>query len=338
MKNLKSIYFIFPLLIFSSCKDDISDGNYRNESYVFYQEEGKVGEWQLIDPLLKITPPKSNSTYFFPNGNKYAELTVIDSFPNRIIKFYDKETDKLTRTTFYKLDTLQKEIYVEGYYRQYHSSLGALQSEGIIKDGMTQGEWKYYADDGVTIEQISQNKDDAVDGFQKLFYADGKVKEINIQKKGLLHGPIKEYYENGVLKKSQKYWNDRIIDTNRVYNEDGTIKMIQIHHLDTITFKKNFMQFNYNANGKLEATAFFENNKSNLKIYYENGNLKEVSTKVNNKHHGLVTIFHENGFKMMEGTASNGILVGDFKFYNQSGKLIKTVYYELGNPIKTITH
>lgn len=327
------------LLIFSSsCREDITNAKYRNENYVFYKEEGKSGEWQLINPLLKINPPKSNSIYFFTNGNKYAELEVIDSFSNRIIKYYDKENENLTRTSFYKSDTLTKEIYADGYYRQYYSSLGALQSEGIIKNGMTQGGWKYYAKDGVTLKQICQSTNDTINGFQKFYFANGNLEEINFQKKGLLHGPLKAYYENGVLKSSAKYWKDHIIDTNKVYYESGKFKMVQIYQLDTVTLKTNFTQFNYNKNGKLEATAFFKNNKSHIKIYYENGKLKEVSTKVNNKHEGLVTTFHKNGNKMMAGNASNGRLNGDFKYYNESGKLTKTVNYQYGKPIDTIIH
>lgn len=176
---MKKIYFLFLLIIVSSCSEDISNAKYRNQNYVFYQEDGKVGEWQVINPLLKITPPKSNSTYFFPNGNRYAELKVIDSFPNRIVKYFDKENDQLTRTSFYKSDTLINEIYVDGYYRQYYSSLGDLQLEGNIKNGLTQGEWKYYAKDGVTLKQISQHKNDTINGFQKLYHENGNLEEVN---------------------------------------------------------------------------------------------------------------------------------------------------------------
>lgn len=335
---MKTIYLLFLLIFVSSCNEDISNAKYRNENYVFYQEQGKVGEWQVINPLLKITPPKSNSTYFFPNGNRYAELEVIDSFPNRIIKYFDKENDKLTRTSFYKSDTLVNEIYVDGYYRQYYSSLGALQLEGDIKNGLTQGEWKYYAKDGLTLKQISQYKNDTINGFQKLYYENGNLEEVNFQNKGKLHGILKTYYENGVLKKQQKYWNDHLIDTAKAFDESGKLKMVQIHQFDTITLKTKFTQFNYNTNGKLEATVFSANNISHLKIYYENGILKESSTKINNKHEGLVTTYHENGNKMMEGNASEGRLNGDFKFFDESGKLIKMVRYQSGKATDTITH
>ncbi|WP_231892006.1 hypothetical protein, partial [Tenacibaculum ovolyticum] len=62
------------MTIFSSCQEDIFNKKFRNENYVFYQEEGKTGKWLKIKPNLEIKLPKSHSTYFFPNGNRYAEL------------------------------------------------------------------------------------------------------------------------------------------------------------------------------------------------------------------------------------------------------------------------
>jgi antitoxin component YwqK of YwqJK toxin-antitoxin module len=278
--------------------------------------------------LLTKIPPKSNSTYFFPDGNKYAELEVIDSFPNQIITYFDKENDKLTRTSFCKSDTLANKIYANGYYRQYHSSLSTLQSEGMIKNGVTQVEWKYYTKDGVTLKRTSQHKNYTIDGFQKLYYENGNLQEVNFQKKGLLHGPLKTYYENGALKNDQKYRNERLIDNIKAFDESGQLKIVQILHLDTITFKTKFTQLNYNSKGKLEATAFFENDASHIKTYYENGRLKERFIKINNKQENLLTTYHDNGNKMMEGMTSDGRSIGGLKFFGKSVKMLKTVHYQ----------
>jgi len=124
-----------------SCKDNISDDRFRNENYVFYQENGKAGEWLKIDPELEIKLPKSFSTYFFPNGNRYVELRVIDSFPNRIVKFFNKQ-DKLTRTTKFKSDTAFSTIYEDGFYKEYHSNLGLLNSQGLFKNNLYLYRWQ----------------------------------------------------------------------------------------------------------------------------------------------------------------------------------------------------
>ena len=54
----------------------------------------------IHNPDLDIERPKSLSTYFFPNGSRYAELEVIDSFHNRVIKYFNKK-DELKRTIKY---------------------------------------------------------------------------------------------------------------------------------------------------------------------------------------------------------------------------------------------
>lgn len=357
---MKIKYFLFLLIILSSCKDDISNGKFRNENYVFYQEEGKVGEWQKINPELEIKLPKSHSTYFFPNGNRYAELKVIDSFPNRIIKYFNKE-DKLIRTTTYKQDSVFNTIYEDGYYKGFHSNLGFLKSEGKIENGMSQGEWNFYRKDE-TLKQTVSYVNDSLQGMRKDYWENGNIKssvniingkhngeslhyfengnlqEKNILKNGELHGSMVKYYKNKNIESERKYWNGELIDSCKSYYENGQLRFLQFFDLDTISLKKSGTQINYYPNGKVEAEVTYSNNIANLKRYYESGNLEEISTKISDKHNGKVTVYHENGNKKIEGIVSDGYYHGKFKFFNKSGILEKTVNYDLGEPLDSIMH
>lgn len=357
---MKIKYLALLLIAFSSCKDDISNKAFRNENYVFYQENGKAGEWLEINPDLEVKLPKSYSTYFFPNGNKYAELEVIDSFPNRIIRYYNKE-NKLMRTSEYISDSLKSELYENGYYHQYHSNLGLLQSEGMITNNMQQGKWKFYRKDE-TLKQIVHYVNDTIMGMREDFWANGNLKasvnvikgihnglslhyyengniqERNNLKNGKFHGSMIKYYENKNVESEREYWNDELIDSCKSYYENGQLKLLQYFNLDTITMKKSGTQINYYPSGKVEAEITYNGNIANLKRYYESGDLEEISTKINDKHDGEVTVYHENGNKKIEGIAKNGYYNGKFKFYNKSGKLEKTVNYDLGEPLDSIIH
>lgn len=358
---MKIKYFLLLLIILSSCKDDISNRNFRNEKYVFYQENGKAGEWLKINPELEIKLPKSHSTYFFPNGNRYAELKVIDSFPNRIIKYFNKE-DKLIRTVKFKSDSIVSKVFENGYYKGYHSNLGLLQSEGLIEKHMYQGKWKFYRNDGETIKQIVEYVNDTLHGIREdywengnlkstvniingkhngtslHYYENGNLEERNNLKNGELHGSMVKYYENKNVESERKYWNGELIDSCKSYYESGQLRLLQFFNLDTITMKKSGTQINYYPSGKVEAKITYHDNIASLKRYYESGYLEEISTKLNDKHHGEVTVFHENGNKKLEGIASNGYFNGTFKFFDKSGKLEKTVNYDLGEPLDSIMH
>uniref|UniRef100_UPI00404A946D toxin-antitoxin system YwqK family antitoxin n=2 Tax=Flavobacterium sp. TaxID=239 RepID=UPI00404A946D len=356
------IRYLLPLLIIlSSCDDDISNSKFRNENYVFYQENGKAGVWQKIDPALEIKLPKSHSTYFFPNGNRYAELEVIDSFPNRVIAFYNKN-DKLTRTVTYKSDSIVHDVFVNGNFKSYYSSLGFLKSEGLIEKQMWQGEWKYYWNDGKTIKKILHYVNDTLQGMREdywengnlmmrvnmidgkkngesvYYYENGNLEERSFFKNGSFHGSMVLYFENKNIKSERKYWNGRLIDTCKTYFENGQLSLMQVFDLDTITLKNSGKQINYYPNGNMKAKVSFNDDASNITVYYENDMVKTVSNKLDNKVHGHYVQYHENGNKMFEGFAKSGYYNGKFKYFDKSGKLIKTVNYDFGKSIDSIMH
>ncbi|WP_417859259.1 toxin-antitoxin system YwqK family antitoxin [Xanthomarina gelatinilytica] len=358
---MKKTYFLLLLIALTSCKDDISNEKFRNANYVYYQEDGKTGKWQKINPELEIKLPKSHSTYFFPNGNRYAELKVIDSFPNRILKYFNTE-DKLIRTVEFKSDSIVNRVFENGNYKGYHSNLGLLQSEGLIENHMYQGIWKFYYKDGKTIKQTVEYVNDTLHGLRKDYWENGNLKSIvniikgnhngesfhyyengNLQEKntlkdGELHGSMIKYYVNKNVESERNYWNGELIDSCKSYYEDGQLRLLQFFDLDTISMKKSGTQINYYPSGKVEAKITYNDNIGNLKRYYESGALEEISTKINDKHDGEVTVYYENGNKKIEGIASNGYYNGKFKFYNKSGKLEKTVIYDLGEPLDSIMH
>ena len=166
---MKIKHLLLLLIIVSSCKDDISNRNFRNENYVFYQENGKPSEWLKINPELEIDLPKSHSTYFFPNGSKFAELKVIDSFPNRVLKYFNLE-DKLIRIVEFKSDSIVNEVFENGHYKEYHSNFGLMKSEGLIENNLPQGKWKFYRKDGKTIKQTLEYINDTLHGVREDYW------------------------------------------------------------------------------------------------------------------------------------------------------------------------
>jgi antitoxin component YwqK of YwqJK toxin-antitoxin module len=360
---LKIKYFLLLLIILSSCKDDISNGKFRNENYVFYQENEKAGEWLKINPELEIKPPKSHSTYFFPNGSRYVELEIIDSFPNRIIKFFNKE-DKLIRTTKYKSDSIVNTIYENGYYKGYHSNIGLLQSEGLIENHMFQGKWKFYRKDGETIKQIVEYINDTLHGIRKDYWENGNLKstatnikgkqngetfhyfetgeleETNFLKNSELHGPMKHFFKNGKIEYVRKYWNGKRKDTCITYYENGKTKRLQINNLDTLAMKVSGKEYVYYESGELKAVVDFKDYTANgnLIIYSKKGVIIESSEKRNNKHQGAFITYYDSGIKQLEGKINNGYYNGKLNYFDKKGKRIKTVNYDAGTALDSIMY
>lgn len=352
---MKTKYFLIFIVLLISCKDDIYNERYRNENYVFYQENGKNGKWLKIDPKKEIKPPKSFSTYFFPNGNRYAELEVIDSFPNRIIKYYNKN-DKLTKTTIFKSDTLFKVEYLDGLYEKYHSNIGHLSAKGIIKNNLSQGKWIFYRDDGKSIRQIVDYKDDIPHGIREdywpngnikvrinyvngeqmgkaiHYYETGEVEEINFLRKGVLYGLMKSFYKSGKPKYVRKYWNNKIVDTSYTYYEDGNLKNFSVTKLDTISGSTFGKELRYYENGEIHMESGIKNDLPHgiLIKYYRNGNRKSWQEVNENKINGKFITYYENGKKKKVGKAKNNVLKDTVYHYKKDGSPLKTYIIQNG--------
>lgn len=324
----------------SSCKEDISNRKFRNENYVFYQENGKAGKWLKINPSLENKLPKSHSTYFFPNGNRFAELEVLDSYSNRIIMYFDKENDSLTYTDKYDSDSIISDVYQNGYYRQYHSNRGQLQSEGLIENQMCQGQWKVYSKNGKTIEEIREWVNDTLHGIREVYwgngnlkaktnyikgkqngktfhyYENGETKEISFLKDEKIHGESIRYFPNGKLESITNLWNGIKKDTNKFYYENEKIKQLEIINLDTITSSSSGITY----------------------CYYRNGNLEQEFYMANNMKNGKASAYFESGELKYTGFNENNLWVGQIKYFDQKGKHTKTMIAEKGIVIDSIIY
>lgn len=358
---MKKTYLILLFVIFNACKDDFSDEKYRNANYLFYQEDGKEGKWQKISATSDFKYKKGSLTYFYNNGNIFGELEVMDSFPNRIEKFYDK-SEKLVKTIIRKGDSIVNIHLENGYFKHSYSSNGLIIMEGLVENNLEQGIWKKYRSEDGSLRQIIEMKDGLENGRRENYWPNGKLKSIsywklgkqlgeasmffengNIQERnfirnGKIHGLLQKYYDDGTLKFSGNYWNGERIDSCKTYYENGKLRLLQIFDLDTTSMKKSGTQIKYYPSGQVEAEITFKNNIASLKRYYESGALEEISTKVNNKHDGQVIVYHENGNKKLEGIASEGFFNGKFRFFDKSGNLEKTVTFDYGKPLDSIMH
>jgi antitoxin component YwqK of YwqJK toxin-antitoxin module len=306
---LKIRHFILFFIILISCKGKIGNSN-----YLFYEEEGKQGYWQKTTKNSNFKYKKGKLSYFYKNGIRFGEIEVLDSLPNRIEKFYDKKTDRLTKTVWVKNDLEYKTVYENGYYKNYYSNKGEIViEEGLVENNLEQGLWKrYWNEDGVLKETINF-KDGKIHGERKnywkngnlksfaywdlgiqsgkgfFYYENGNIEESNYRFNEKLHGEYKAYYPDKTLKTDCNYWNNQTLDTCRNYYPNGNLKKLELYKLDTISLE---------SSGK----ALF---------YYESGKLQIETEVINYKPNGIA------------------------KYYNKQGKLIEIITFENGVKIKS---
>ncbi|MEM6892497.1 MAG: toxin-antitoxin system YwqK family antitoxin [Bacteroidota bacterium] len=286
------------LLIFfcAACGDDIRNKRYRNSEYAFHQVRGKTGKWIKVVSHGEKDFPKSKTTYFFDNGNRYSEVVVLDSFPNRVCKFFNTK-DSLQIIEKYLNDTLYSMIYEDGHYQGYHTNKGNLKCEGKIIENKQEGKWTYYFEDGITVSQLIDFENNYYHGTREDFYEsgelkvsfsyekgkkngeairyfkNGRIKEVNSYKNSLENGRHLRYFEDGSIEYSGTFWNGKEIDTCIWYYPNGVMKQVFICESDTTSV--HFV--------------------GELKSYYDTGSIKSTIDILNWKGNGTAQFFDENG-------------------------------------------
>lgn len=306
---MKQLLILFILCLIS-CNDGIDDSLYRNSNYVFYKKDGDVGVWQKIGVDSDYKYEKGKLSYFFDDGNIFATVEVIDSFPNRIVRYYNDE--KIAETNYYKNNNITKTLKKDGYYKEYSNRKGILYGKGLIKNNKEQGEWEE-------------------------FDKDGDLERIVNYKEGLRHGEFKEFHKNGIIKTIGKFWNGYKKDTIKWFFEDGKLRSIEVTQLDTINKTSQAIVHKYYNSGTLHQKITTLNEKRNgiAKMYYENGTLMQSVYYENDELNGEATFFYESGVLKSKGKFINHKPNGELNFYNEKGKLFQTDTYNNGQLIDT---
>jgi len=217
----------------------------------------------------------------------------------------------------------QNKEYVRFYYDN-----NVISSEGYLEDGKPNYYWISYYMNGK--KRSEGNRKNFLLDSTWIFYNEyGDTIEIINYKEGKKHG-LCLIYE----------WT---------YNNDGSKKGGLVAREIYIDDKKEGLAYYY-KDGKLYKTVTYKNGKKwgLSKVYDTIGNVIEVSEYVNDflvsreninrkdekgLKQGVWKEFHPNGKVKWEACYNNDTLIGYFKEFDASGKLIRKIRFEKGEPI-----
>ena len=110
-------------------------------------------------------------------------------------------------------------------------------------------------------------------------------------------GQVIKKYKNGQIKSIENFKNGKLNGEFKEFFENGNLSQIG-------TFKNGDMK--------------------NIKVFYENGNLKFEQKLKDRK--GKYRGYYPNGILEVEGEVFQGDEIGLWKYYNKEGNLLKTEY------------
>ncbi len=237
-----------------------------------------------------------------------------------------------------------KLLSVGNYYNQkkdstwkLYSNSGVVVAEETYKNDIKTGTWKTYYLSGKLYE-VFWYQDDLLNGLYKSFFEDGKTKFEVTYVKGNIEGKATYYTPTGLIFESGSYSKSLKVGVWLVYSENGSINIKE-------TYVDGILKKTERING--EFTDSFPSKIPKQKLNYKNGMLNGTFTEYYDAGEWKKEIkkgtdgFPDETFETLvgqktkrTGTYLNNKLHGNVTYYKQDGTLEKTENYNNGVLVK----
>ena len=232
-------------------------------------------------------------------------------------------------------------------------SNGQYYSQGKIKDGLRDGTWTYWNENGQK-KSVATYKDNQIERqknyqngalineTQYTYYENGQIKAELSHKDGKAHGKMTTWFENGkkrgesnykedkkdgkfthwystgAIKSESNYKNDKLYGKFIWWHENGQ-KYLEVNNKDDKLDGKETYWF---ENGQIQSVNNYKDGKRNGKqtSWYENGQIQSVNNYKDDKLDGEMTWWYKNGHKWMEGNYKNGKGDGKWVSWFENGQ------------------
>ncbi|WP_168800780.1 toxin-antitoxin system YwqK family antitoxin [Psychroserpens sp. NJDZ02] len=337
---------------------------YHKDNVTSFDSKGRI-EHKFI--YTKNKKEKKDITYF-KNGNLKKVISLKnDKFHGENKEYY--ENGNIKEITPYINGKIHGEwvkynengiltirtIIKNGDYSESHIT-GFYPNGQISRIGFkNKGPYKWYFKNG-QLKEINNYKDGQEHGENKKYYENGQIKFEGKHYEGERDGKFIwykkngdiilaseynhesaysfgewKYFGNGQLESVELYERDSLVEWKYYYKTGEIEKLRQYHKKGVLTGEWK----DYYKNGQVRLIAYYKDEipQNDFKLYHENGQLYKTQTyKYPSKLMEIISCFDNQGNILDRGTLKNG--TGIVKEYNSKGRLINSVEYKNGYPIK----
>lgn len=204
----------------------------------------------------------------------------------------------------------------------YYNSLGFKQYEAYFKDGLLDGSYKQFGEEGQLLAAMNYTADEPQD-TARYYFPCGGLRKIVKWEKGEQHGMERTYHANGQLESRGMYNMGKYVDSATTFYENGRPNM-ELFYVNG-ELDGGFRE--YFESGQLYGTGSYKAGKrfGEWTYYYRNGQIQRQGTyNQEGKAEGIWRYFEEDGRPDRVLNFKNDDLFGEQKFYGNSGLLIRT--------------
>ena len=307
-KELNNFFAKIDMLIKEELKKDYREemtkrkGTANNE-YSFEIEDDRT---VLITRSIAGIKPETEITQYF---NSEGKLYMISSLT--------KETEKDLYALYRKYDS-NGNLFIYSY---------AIDGKNIDRGYYSDGKLAYIQE-----LKIIKGQPPIPNGKYIEYYKNGQIKVQGNNKDGKRDGEFKAFLRNGKSAGSVFYKDGKIIKSTLVNSmrDNASFSLttdinynLNSNEIITDEFPNGLLKqyFIYNKNGLLDGES---------REYYEEGNIKSISSFKNNVANGLFISYYQNGNIKDKQNYKNGNGEGEGLFYYENGQLEERYFLKNG--------
>lgn len=290
---------------------------------------------------------------FYDNNILKSEENYSNGKSDGFLKYYD-DSAKLTEEYIFKNDILQEykaykpngEIIFQNKkdgkrdydILQYYPN-GNMKKEGKIRNGNSDGVWKYYNLNGYISEETPY-VDGKKHGKNITYYENGKIKSELNYVNGETDGYYKEYYKNEQLQKEGAYIQDKEVGPWNYYYKNGKLQRVnyykdaeidgwqqhfavngKLNYEDFVEFGYFKKRISYDTTGKVFEEITFDKGTCDMELKYYNGKTASKTIYKNDFIQGNFVAYYPNGKVKASKNFIDGAEQGEVKFFYPDGKI-----------------
>lgn len=198
--------------------------------------------------------------------------------------------------------------------------------------GKKQGYWKKYDKESLIYEGRFLN--DVPVGEFKYYHSNGKLKSVTIFLNGTHKVQTTLYDENG-KKSAEGLFVDQLKEGLWNYYSPNKIKIKEENYKNGLK-EGSWKTYSAQSGILLEEETYSQGVLNGVKkTYYTDGDLNTSIQYINGKLNGVVEAYHPDNILLMKGMYHNDLMIGNWDYYDITGKIRKSVVYEKSKSPKT---
>ena len=205
----------------------------------------------------------------------------------------------------------------------YKDAYGQNESKGDLVDGLKNGEWKEWSQNGELLEEKFY-----IDGVTGTFAClDFSLNEIALNGEPFTGLNICKY-ENGQMMLSGNVIDGKKEGRFTMFYENGQ----KVTELYFINGKQDGTATSWHNNGQKAQVANYKNGEEDGKFirWYENGQKMSERTIKDGWEYGKETVWYENGQKSSEGNSEEGKAYGKHTSWHENGQIKSVKFFRDG--------